>query len=135
MRIDEADDRDHRDADLDEFQPLRDHRLVEAVGDLAAERRQEEIGRDEHRAGERDQRIGRAAVDVGQDQEDQRVLQEIVVERREELAPEQRRETARQQQRLGFGHGRSLRHAIVAGRRINGVSRRTDRPATHCEEP
>ena len=34
-----ADDRDERDADLDELQPLRDDRLVVAVGHLAAERR------------------------------------------------------------------------------------------------
>ena len=39
--------RERRDADLDELQPLRDHRLVEAVGDLAAEAGQEEERRDE----------------------------------------------------------------------------------------
>ena len=97
----EADDRDDRDADLGELQPLRDHGLVVAVGDLAAERRQEEIRRDEHRRRERDQRFGRRAADLEQDQEHQGVLEEIVAERREELAPEQRREAAGQQEGLG----------------------------------
>ena len=46
----EADHREERDADLDELEPLRHQRLVEAVGDLAAERRQEEERCDEHRA-------------------------------------------------------------------------------------
>ena len=46
------------DADLGELQPLRHHRLVVAVGHLAAERRQEEVRRDEHRGRERDQRLG-----------------------------------------------------------------------------
>ena len=83
------------DRDLDHLQPLRDHRLVEAVGNLAAERRQKEIGRDEDRAGQRDQRVAMRTVDLAgsgmdakQDQKDNRVLQQIIVERREELAPE-----------------------------------------------
>ena len=41
-----------------------------------------------------------------QDQEDERVLQEIVVEGREELAPEQRREAPGGHERVG--HGSSL---------------------------
>ena len=44
--------------DLDELQPLGHERLVVAVGDLAAERRQDEEREDEDRAGERDQRLG-----------------------------------------------------------------------------
>ena len=52
-------DRDERDADLGELEPLRHHGLVIAVGDFAAERGQEEIRRDEHRRSERDQRIRR----------------------------------------------------------------------------
>ena len=96
-----------------ELQPLRHDRLVVAVGDLAAERRQEEIRRDEHRRRERDEGFGRRAADLEQDQEHQGVLQEIVAERREELAPEQRREAAGQQEGLGcgrrwVGHGASL---------------------------
>ena len=52
-------DRDDGDADLGELQPLRHHRLVVAVGELAAERGQKEIRRDEDRGGERDQRLAR----------------------------------------------------------------------------
>ena len=61
----EAEDRDRGNPDLDEFQPLRDERLVVTVGDLAAERGQEEIRRDEHRARERDQRLAMRAPDHG----------------------------------------------------------------------
>ena len=43
-------------ADLRKLQPLRHHRLVEAVGELAAEAGEEEERRDEDGAGERDQR-------------------------------------------------------------------------------
>ena len=103
----EADDRDDRDADLGELEPLRHHRLVVAVGELAAERRQEEVRRDEDRGRERDQRLGPGPADLEQDQEDQRVLEEIVAECREELAPEQGREASGQQQ--GRGHGRCIR--------------------------
>ena len=46
------------------------------------------------------------SADLEQDQEDQRVLQEVVVEGREELAPEQRREAPGQQERFGIGLGR-----------------------------
>ena len=56
----EAEHRDRGDADLDELQALRHHRLVVAVGDLTAERRQEEEGRDEDRARKRDQRFALA---------------------------------------------------------------------------
>ena len=45
------------DADLGELEALRHHRLVVAVGELAAERGKEEVGRDEDRGGERDQRV------------------------------------------------------------------------------
>ena len=41
-----------------ELQPLRHDRLVVAVGHLAAERRQEEVRRDEHRRRQRDQGFG-----------------------------------------------------------------------------
>ena len=52
----EAGNRNDGNADFDKLQPLRDQSLVVAVGDLAADRGQEEIRRDENRAGERDQR-------------------------------------------------------------------------------
>ncbi len=50
--------RERGDEDLGEFQPLRHARLVVAVGQFAAERGQKEIGRDEDRARQRDQRLG-----------------------------------------------------------------------------
>ena len=75
------------------FSRCGDVGLVEPVGDLAAERRQDEERKDENRAGERNQRFGIVAGQFEQDQEYQRVLEEIVVERAEKLAPEQRRET------------------------------------------
>ena len=53
----EAGDREPRRADLGELQPPRDDRLVVAVGQLAAEPGEEEERRDEHRAGQRDQRL------------------------------------------------------------------------------
>jgi hypothetical protein len=99
----EAQHRDQRDADLGELEALRHHRLVVAVGELAAERREEEVGRDEDRGRERDERLGLGAADLEQDQKDQRVLEEIVAEGRKELGPEQRREAPRHEQ--GRGHG------------------------------
>src|SRR5471030_2974080 len=80
---------------LKEFQPLRHPRLVEAVGEFAAERRQKEIGRDENGARQRDQgfRVGGAGAE--QDQEYQRGFEKIVVECREKLAPEQWRKAPR----------------------------------------
>ena len=69
-------------------------------GYLAAERGEEEIRRDEDRARDRHQRGGmRLAQPAEQDQKDQRGLEEIIVEGREELAPEQGREAPRQHQR------------------------------------
>ena len=101
----EARDRETGNRDFDELQPLRDDCLVETVGHLAAERRQEEIRCDEHRAGKRDQRFGLFAADPEQDQEHERVFQEIVVERRKELRPEQRRKAPRQHQGGRGSHG------------------------------
>ena len=54
----ESEHRDQRDADLGELDPLRHQRLVVTVGHLAAERGEEEIGRDEHRGRQRHQRFG-----------------------------------------------------------------------------
>ncbi len=103
---DESDDGDQRDADLGELEPLRHQRLVVAVGQFAAEPGEKEVRRDEHRRRQRDQRFRRAAPDLEQDQEHQRVLEKIVAECREELAPEQRREAPGHQERFGIGLGR-----------------------------
>ena len=98
----EAGNRNDRNADFDKLEPLRDQSLVIAVCDLAADRGQEEIRRDENRAGERDQRPAICAAELIQDEKRQRVLEKIVVERGKELRPEQRREAPRQHQKSGF---------------------------------
>jgi hypothetical protein len=102
----EADHRHRGDGDLDELQALRHDRLVVSVGDLAAERGEEEVRRDEDRAGKRDQRLAFRS-DMEQDQEYDRVFQEVVVKGGKELTPEQRREAPGQHQWLRrFGHTR-----------------------------
>ena len=85
-----AGDRDTRDRDLDELDALRHDRLVEAVRHLAPEAGEEEERADEDRGGERDERAGIGDRGREQDQEDQRVLEEIVIEGAEKLAPEER---------------------------------------------
>ncbi len=82
-------------ADLGELQPLRHHGLVELVGELAAQCREDQEGQDEDGAGEADQSLPFGSRHLEQDQEDDRVLQDVVSEGREELGPEQRRETTR----------------------------------------
>ena len=102
----EADRGQARDGDLRQLDPLGHVGLVEAVGQLAAERREDEERRDEDDAGQRDQHPGVAARhlsragDAEQDQHGQRVLQEVVVESGAELAPEQRRKPPRRHQAL-----------------------------------
>ena len=105
------------DGDFAEPDALCDERLVVAVGQLAAERRQDEERGDENDAGHRDQypavlsRSATCTPEAEQDQHGQRVLQEIVVERRAELAPEQRRELARRHQ--------ALEHACLCRERVD----------------
>jgi len=79
-------DGEHSGADLDELDALRHQRLVVAVGEFAAETRQEEERRDQRGAGNRDQHFGIRTGDLEQDDEDQRGLEEVVAECREELA-------------------------------------------------
>ncbi len=98
----ETDDGDERHADLGELEPPRHDRLVVAVGKLAAQGRQEEVRRDENGGRQRDQRFSLGAPDVKKDEKDQRVLEEVVAEGREELGPEQGRETPCREQ--GRGH-------------------------------
>src|SRR5262249_20377731 len=94
----EAQHRERRHANLGKLDALRDHGLVVAVGHLAAEGREEEIREDEYRRGKRDQHMGGGARDLEQDQKDQRLLEEVVAERREKLGPEQRRKAPRREQ-------------------------------------
>src|SRR5690606_12668691 len=71
----------------------------------------------EGRGRQRDQRASEFAAERIQQQEDQRVLEEIVAEGGEELAPEQGREASLQQQRSGhssfspFARGTGFAHA------------------------
>ncbi len=96
-------DRDAGGADFDELHA----RAIVALSNLSASSppsaEENEEGRDEHDAGERDERLALLAADLEQDQQNQRVLEEIIVEGREELAPEQRREAARGEKRLRHG--------------------------------
>ena len=92
--------------DLHEFEPLRNPCLVVAICKFASERGQKKIGRNEHRARDRDQSLGIARTRLKQDDKDQRGLEKIIVECREELAPEQRRKSPRQQK--GRWHAETL---------------------------
>ena len=110
-----------RDGDLEQLKPPRDDRLVEAVGHLAADTREEEERHDEGGAGKLNQCPRIFGADMEQDEKDQRGLEEVVAERREGLAPEQRRKTARRHQ--GRGHGSPavfLTRHILAGRATIG---------------
>src|SRR6476661_8376730 len=84
--------------DLHELEPLRNPCLVVAICQFASERGQKKIGRNEDRARDRDQSLGIVRTRLKQDDKDQRGLEKIIVECREELAPEQRRKSSRQQQ-------------------------------------
>src|SRR5271157_3608275 len=68
------------------------------IGDLAAERRKRDRGQDENDRGEQDLEAGVLAAEAEENEHDQHIADEIVVERREELAPEQRREPPRRHQ-------------------------------------
>ena len=99
----EARDREPGDADLDELEPLRHQapcRSGRRVRRRAPERKKNGAIKvapaSVIRASES------APADLEQNDEDQRGLEEIVAERRKELAPEQRREAARRHQ--GRGH-------------------------------
>ena len=76
----EAGGGDQLDAQLGEFQPSRDGRLVVRIGDLAPERRQDQRGRDEEADGERDQRTGLPLAKAEEDQHRQHLADKIVVE-------------------------------------------------------
>ena len=99
----EAEDRNRGRADLRELQPLRHHRLVEAVGHLAADTREQEERRDEEPARQGHQRFAMRAGELVKDDEDQRVLEKVVVEGGEELRPEQRGEAPLQHQCVDHG--------------------------------
>ena len=94
----EASRRDHLHKDFHELQPPRDPRLVTGISDLAARRRQQDGGQHEHAHRQSDQRARLFLAKAKQNEHGQHGTDEIVVERGEELAPEQRRKSARLQQ-------------------------------------
>ena len=99
----EADHRQHGDGDLEQLQSARHNGFVETVGDLAANAGQKEERECQRRGCELDQGAGLGLAEPEQQHKDQRLLEEVVAERRESLAPEQRRKTSRRHQ--GRRHG------------------------------
>src|SRR5580698_6679808 len=126
----EAQHRQGRNGDLEQLEPPRNQRLVVAVGEFAAEPGKEKERKDQRGARQRDQYRGIWTADLKQNEEDQRGLEKVIAERREELAPEQWRETSRRHQ--GRRHGslagscRCLRISLRAGefRRLRAPWRR-----------
>jgi hypothetical protein len=98
-----ADYRQNGDRDFKQLQPPRHNGLVEPVGDLAGEARQEEEREGQRRGRELDQGARIFLAEPVQQHEDQRLLEEVVAECGESLAPEQRRKTSRRHQ--GRKHG------------------------------
>ena len=113
-----ADDRDRRHEKLAALQKLGQLGLVVLVGEFAGNRRQEQKRHDEDAACERHQ--GRSLRrHLGENDENQSLLQKIIIEGGKELRPEQRRELPRSHQVLL--HGVSLiqptrRHRVVTQR-------------------
>ena len=107
-----------RRADLEQFQAPGHQRLVETVGELPSQRRYQEKGGDERAAGQRYVGLRTRDLHAEQDKDDQRVLEDVVVERRQELAPEERREALGREQ--GDGHARGQlardRHSLARNR-------------------
>lgn len=75
-----AENRHARCADLGELNAPRNHRLVEAIGELAAQSREKKEGRNEKRARHCDERFGIRSCEPVKNEKNQRVFQEIVVE-------------------------------------------------------
>ena len=79
---------------LGELQPPCDDRFDVFVGKLAAEARQDEKGKDKDRARDRHQCIAVACDGAIEQDDDERILEDVIVECGAELGPEQRREAA-----------------------------------------
>ena len=82
-------------------------------GEFASEAGQQKEWRDEHRPGQGHQRLRIGSTNLEEDQEDERVLQKVVVEGGEELAPEEGRKAPGRHElwehRMGLGMGRLRR--------------------------
>ena len=90
---------DH-DADLGELDDPDQPRLVVVVGKLARERREQEEGQDEQALRDRAELelLRRVRIELIGDEQHDRLLEQAVVERSEELRREQRQEAPRAQQ-------------------------------------
>ena len=89
------------DGDFGELDEARDVRLVDAIRERARGAREKEERRDEHRAGEHDERRGVQPRLLGQPErhhDAHRALQQVVVEGAEELGDEQRCKPTRRQE-------------------------------------
>ena len=106
-------DRDRE--EFDELEPAGDERLVVAVGEFAADCRQDEGRQDEQRRRKLDQRIRMDHRHRIEQQCNDRHLEEGVVEGREKLAPEKRRELAALQKRAAHGGTSARSSSLVVG--------------------
>jgi hypothetical protein len=122
----EPDRSEHHDADFEQLDDADEGRFLELVRNLARGRGEQHERSDEGRGGDVHQIVGRQRGQRGgleRDEDDQRVLVDVVVAGAEELGPEERRETAFAQELelTVFGHprcrGRPSRSRIVAFRR------------------
>ena len=88
-------------------QPVRGADILDRIGQRPGDPGEEEEGQDEHPGRRADQRRRRAGVggEVEGDHEQHRRLEQVVVERTEELGREERREAARREERTR-GHRR-----------------------------
>ena len=91
---------DHHDADLGQLDDADEPRLVVVVGELAGQRREEEEGQDEQalRDGAELGLLRRVRIELVDDEQHHRLLEQVVVERAEQLGREQRQEPPRAQQ-------------------------------------
>ena len=89
--------------DLHEFQPPRDNAFDKFVGEFAAEAGEDKERKDEDCTRHGHQRVGMSRDRAVEQDDDERVLEDIIVERRAELRPEQRRKAARRHQFLDHG--------------------------------
>jgi hypothetical protein len=118
----EADRADAHDPDLEQLHGADDPRLLDLVGELTGRRREEEEREDEDAAREVHEhgRIERRLRDAEREQDDQRVLEDVVVERAEELGPEEGREPTGAQE-LPLGHAARLLCAPARDARAKDV--------------
>jgi hypothetical protein len=106
---------EHHDGDLGRLHEADDARLVHRIGELSRKRREQEEGEDEDGAGNGVERrfLGRVGIDVIGDQDHHRGLEQIVVERAQELGDEQRQEAPLGQEVERILHGAQARAAGV----------------------